>query len=457
MAGIGFTLSRILRRDSLASVITAYSTAMMISSMPWIISIVSILILGLVLSVTSAYHVTVMAFQSSITYLVAGSLITSGFAQNSFSRYVADQLFLNRSATVIPNFHGMILLVSLISGLLSFLLILFFFPMQSVMFRLMFMGSFVVLSNIWMVINLLTGLKDYTVIIKSFFVSYGLIIGLAFLFRHHGLDGLMTAYFIGQVLLIIVLMAGVYKQYPTHRFIDFHFLKKDKLYKTLMVSGLFFNLAVWVDKFVFWYTPETSYNIIGPLRGSLFYDAPIFIAYLTAAPGMGVFLLLIETNFSDYYMRFHEAIREGKSLRHIQVMRDQMISHAYNVIYSIVKIQVIIIIIVFQLGGKILAMIHISQIYRNLLFVDVIGTSLQVMFLAILNLLYYMDRRVEALILTTLFLVLNLCFSLLSVHMGPFYYGFGFTVALFFVCTYGMSLLDKEFYNFEYKSIMLRE
>jgi len=457
MAGIGFSLKKIIKYDSLSSIVAAYTTAGVISSAPWIISILSILILGAFLSITPVYHESVMQFQISITYLVAGSLIVSGFAQNSFSRYVADQLFLNRSEYIIPNFHGMILLVTALSGCLSFFLILFFFPEQSIAYRFLFMGSFVTLSNAWVVINLLTGLRDYTIIVKAFILSYGLIVCLGYLLRDIGIDGLMMGYFVGQLILIITLISTLYEAYPTKNLIDFHFLKKNKVYKILMLSGLFFNMAIWVDKFVFWYCPSTSHYVIGPLRGSFFYDVPIYIAYLTVVPGMGVLLFLVETSFADYYERFHEAIRNGKSLSYIQIMREQMVNHAHNVIYSIVKMQAFTILLVFLMGERILSLFNISPIYKNLLFVDVIGTSLQVVCLGILNLLYYVDRRNEAFRLTVMFFTLNLIFSIWSIYMGPFYYGYGFTISLVVTCTFGMSLLDKAFSNMEYEIIVLRD
>lgn len=456
MAGIGFSLQRILRHDNLTRIFAAYSTAGIISSTPWIISILSILVLGVFLSLVDEHHQMVVNFQISITYMVAASLILSGFAQNSFSRYISDQLFLNKSAAVIPNFNGIALILSSISGLFSFFLICIFFPHQSIAYRFLFMGSIVTLSLLWVVVNLLTGLKDYILIAKAFFLSYSLIVIVGYLMRGFGLEGLMFGYLLGQLLLLFIFLGALYEEYPTNKVIDFHFLKRNNMYKTLMFSGLIFNAATWIDKFIFWYEPTTSRSIIGPLRGSVFYDAPIFIAYILVAPGMGVLLFLIETNFSEYYQRFNEAIREGKSLSYIQVMKEQMITHAYNVVYSIIKIQGVTIIIVFQIGENILKLFNISSIYNNLLFVDVIGTSLQVVCLAILNLLYYMDKRSYALYLTLCFFFLNLIFSSLSIYLGPFFYGFGFTSALIVSCTLGMYLLDKEFRNLEYKLIMLR-
>ena len=192
------------------------------------------------------------------------------------------------------------------------------------------------------------------------------------------------------------------------------------------------------------------------LRASVIYDLPIFIAYLLSLPGMAVFLLLLETNFADYYENFHEAIRSGKPLSYIKVSGEQMVNYALNVIYSIAKIQAITIIIVFQFGDKLLSLLHLSSAYNQLLFIAVIGTSFQVILLAIANILHYMDRLTDVLILAVIFFTLNLLFTIASIYLGPFYYGFGFTCALLVTCTYGVHLLNKEFTDIEYKVIMLR-
>ena len=47
MAGIGFELRKLLRRDSLLGMMQAYAYAGIISSGPWVLSIVGILVIGL--------------------------------------------------------------------------------------------------------------------------------------------------------------------------------------------------------------------------------------------------------------------------------------------------------------------------------------------------------------------------------------------------------------------------
>src|SRR5580704_16144692 len=139
MAGIGFSLRKILSRDTLSRVTAAYVVAGIISGGPWLISVLGIVILSVVIAIIPAYHQSIAQFQITITYLVAGSLIFSGFAGNSFSRYAADQIFLNRPNFVISNLNGLMLLITTGSGVLSFLFVLFLFPQYSICFRFFFM------------------------------------------------------------------------------------------------------------------------------------------------------------------------------------------------------------------------------------------------------------------------------------------------------------------------------
>ncbi|MFX5521892.1 exopolysaccharide Pel transporter PelG, partial [Acinetobacter baumannii] len=81
---------------------------------------------------------------------------------------------------------------------------------------------------------------------------------------------------------------------PKGRLIAFDFAERKLLYPSLVLVGLLYNVAIWADKFMFWYFPPTSEPIIGGLRASLIYDLPVFLSYLSIIPGMAVFLVRIE-------------------------------------------------------------------------------------------------------------------------------------------------------------------
>jgi len=120
MAGIGFQLRKILRRDSITSVAQAYTYAGVISSGPWILSILGILLLGFmtISDIKPSFHVS--QFQTSVTYLIAVSLVLSGLLQHGFTRYIADRVYEHRDESILPNFNGALLLTTFVSGFFWF-------------------------------------------------------------------------------------------------------------------------------------------------------------------------------------------------------------------------------------------------------------------------------------------------------------------------------------------------
>ncbi|HPX62391.1 MAG TPA: exopolysaccharide Pel transporter PelG, partial [Deltaproteobacteria bacterium] len=280
--------------------------------------------------------------------------------------------------------------------------------------------------------------------------------GLAVFFRMWALEGLLLAFLIGQFILLLGMLLVIYRNYPSRLIIEFDFLCKGRIYISLIFIGFFYNLGIWADKFVFWFHPYTGSRVIGPLHASEIYDLPIFFAYLAILPGMAVFLVRMETDFVEYYDRYYDAVREGGSLSYIREMKDEMVRMAREGIYDIIKVQAIATIAVFILGRSLLEMLNIPTVFLPLLYIDVAGTGFQVVLLGILNIYFYLDRRRRALSLTMLFAVLNILLSIISINMGPFYYGYGFAVSLCIVILCGLFFLDRDFSKLEYETFMLQ-
>jgi hypothetical protein len=118
MAGIGFELRKLLQRESYFALVRAYAYAGLISSGPWVLSIVGLVVIG-VLSVNIVVpNLLVTQFQVSVTYLIAGSLILTGVVQLAFTRWVSDQLFARKGEDIVPNFAGVLLVTNLVAGTL---------------------------------------------------------------------------------------------------------------------------------------------------------------------------------------------------------------------------------------------------------------------------------------------------------------------------------------------------
>ncbi|MGN1280636.1 MAG: exopolysaccharide Pel transporter PelG [Succinivibrio sp.] len=456
MAGIGFELRKILKRDTLSSILEAYGIAGLISSGPWVLSIIALLIIGII-SVGVVYPTyLIIQFLVSVTYMMAGSLILSGTVQILFTRFVADSLFMQDDRRIIPNLFGVMICISVLAGCIAGG-VLYFCNTIEPLTKLAMFGSFVLLSNQWIVIIFLSGMKEYYRIVSTIFVGYGLMVLLAWIMPSYGLLGLEGIFFISQAVLTFAFLFQVVRRFPGDTILRFDFLNKKKVFFSLVFCGLFYNIGVWADKFVFWFRTETSYAQIDILRASYIYDLPIFLAYLSVVPGMAVFIMRMETDFTENCLKFYDAVRTGGSLNTISLFKEQMVVSCRKCFYKIFKVQGITLALLLVFAEDILRFLKIDMIYINLFYVDLVGVSLQVLVMSILNVMYYLDKRYSALILTALMVVTNLVFSYITVDLGPIYYGYGFTMSMLICTVIGLIQVDRQFSDLEYQTFMLQK
>jgi uncharacterized membrane protein len=114
------------------------------------------------------------------------------------------------------------------------------------------------------------------------------------------------------------------------------------------------------------------------------------------------------------------------------------------------------IIILLAIGDKLLEWVGISPFYRVLLNIDLVAVGVQVLLLAVLNLLFYFDYRKEALYLCLLFVVSNVAFTLLSQYLGPAFYGYGFAMSVLLTTLFGIVMVSNKLNQLVYETFMLR-
>ena len=455
MAGIGFELRKHLQKGSFIGYLQAYTAAGIISSGPWIISILGIFAIGLMTTSEALSSAFVGKFQVSVTYLMATTLILTGPLQFLLTRFVSDRHYEKQDELILPNVFGAITLVTAISGMLAATVLICCFD-GSYLYRLMMFTGFVILSNIWIVVVLLSAAKAWKAVLITFFCAYAITVGAAMLLRDFGLEGLLTGFVTGHAVLLSALLGLVVRTYPSTRLLTFDFLRRGQIFISLAITGLFYNIAIWSDKFMFWFNPLTGETVLAPLRASPIYDLPIFLAYLSIVPGMAVFLVRIETDFAEHYERFYRRIREGDSLDEILRIKNDMVYAIRQGLFEIIKVQGMTVIILMSIGGYLLDWVGIPSLYRLLLNVDLIAVGVQMLLLAILNVLFYFDQRRIALALTLLFAVTNIGLTALTQYLGPAFYGYGFAGAVVLTSTVGLVVLSRKLEQLEYETFMLQ-
>lgn len=454
MAGIGFELRKILSRDSYTATLRAYVYAGLISSGPWVLSIISVMVIGVMSLGVVVPESLIRQFLVSVTYLMASSLIVTGGAQLFFTRFISDRLFERKQEVILPNLVGILLVTTVSSGVLGFLLLSLLFD-QPFLYRLLMLANFVVLCNLWLALIFLSGMKAYNRILLIMVVGYALMVTCSYLLRFLKLEGLLLGLLIGHASLFFMFLFDILREYPARQLVAFDFFKRKQVFISLLVTGLCYNLGIWIDKIVFWFNPSTSSQVIGPLRASMLYDLPIFLAYLAIIPGMAVFLVRIETDFAEWYDRVYSAIRGGETLQHIGQLKQQMILSVRQGLLEICKVQGLTVVLLFLIAPELLAWLGISAYYLPLFYVDLIGVSIQVVFMALLNVFFYLDKRSIVLELCLIFVLLNAALTVASQLMGPSFFGYGFTLSVLACVLLGLVRLSSSLEDLEYETFML--
>ena len=456
MAGIGFELRKILNRDSYFALVRAYAYAGLISSGPWVLSILGLVAIGLLSVNIAVPNLLISQFQVSVTYLIMASLILTGVLQLSFTRWVSDQLFGHRSDTIVPNFAGVLLVTNLVAGSLSLVLVFASFSGESVIYRALLVAGFVTMCDVWLATIFMSGLKFYKTIVFLFAGGYGVSVVLAVLLRGQGLEGLLAGYIVGQFLMLMGMVFIILRSFPAERLIAFDCFRPGAMYPTLMAVGLLFNFAIWADKIVFWLAADTGHPVIGPLRASVIYDMPVFLAYLGIIPGMAVFLVRFETDFVEWYDKFYNAVREGGSLEEIARMRDEMVFAIRQGLFDIIKIQTLSVLVLVVFAPTLFDKLNISPLYLPLFYVDAVAASLQVALLAVMNVFFYLDKRREVLATVALLAALNVLLSIVSLRLGVVFYGYGFALAMLVTLVFSLRVLERKLGRLEYETFMLQ-
>ena len=457
MAGIGFELGKLWKQGTYRSMFGAYGITTLMESGPSLFLMITILIICFfTLFATPKTHI-VHEFLSTVIYLLSSSMIISAFLQYTFFRFIADSLLTKNFNQMTPNYIGVLLIQLIISVLFSIPFIAYFFPHETPVAKALIEINLIILSLIWVSIVLLSGLKSFRRITWAFVLGYSSMLIAHFITEQNTITYLLSEFLLAQTILFVFLMFSILDFYPSNQFIKFDFLKKGHIFYTLGLSNLCYTLGFWIDKYLFWFNPDTRYAPPHMLYLSPLYDVPLFIAYLSILPTISVFLLHMEARFSTIYPRFMETIFKRKTLAEINAVRTDLILAGRGALFSLFKTQSMIVIILFLSVKTLFSFYGILPIYMNLLLILIVGVGLNVILWGVLSILYYMTQYRHALYVTLTFLISNTLFTWLSFAAGPDYFGYGLSASLLLSLTISLILLNKDFNELEYITFMMTD
>lgn len=454
MAGIGFELKKIVKDNSILSNIKYYFYTAIISAGPWIISIVSISAIILTTTLLNVKNEDINIFLTSITYVVSASLIFTSFFQNVVIRYISDQIYKKEFNEIIPAYNYILFLICASSLVFAIFMAMICINGTSIFYKILMINLFVLFCCIWFSTFFLSGLKNFSIIVKSFGYGYFISLIMSVIFKKYGYYGLIGGFLLGNYILLWGLIYAIYHEYPAKKIINNKVLSSYTNYNDLIWSTLFYNLAIWVDKYIFWQTTITSSHVIGLLRNSPIYDFPIMVSYVFMIPGITVFFISAETNFAEKFTKFFEIIHNSSTLNEINYALQEMTIIAKQSIVYITQTQMIIFISVYLLSQAIFKLFGITLLHQSLLYLCIIAASLQIILLSIINFFIYLDQRKIILFLSLLFLITNIIFTKISIHLGVNFFGLGTVMSLLLTIICGLYMLNEKILKFDFQVFM---
>lgn len=447
MAGIGFELKKLIDEGTYLDDFKAYFFAGMISAGPWMISIFC---LGMLWMFSTPYMwlESQKLFRVTVVYTYAYSLITTGALQLIVTRFLADRLFMKQRNIFLPTYAGLMLLTIAVQGITA--TIFYSFCDVPLQFKIVGIVLYIAVSCIWQTMIFLSAARDFVSIAASFFFGNlaSFVLALAF-GSAYGFNGHLLGFTIGQVVVLMLLMYRIFCEFDSAVDCSFDFLLQMGKYFDLLLIGIFYYLAIWVDKLIYWYAP-TGEHIKSLFYSNYPYDSAMFLAFLTIIPALAHFMVDVETNFYDKYKGFYGAIVGKGSLGEIRTQKAGMKKTLMDATWRMVLLQTLVTGTYLFCAPMLIDFLHLRPEHLYVLRMAGIGAFFHVMLMVTLILILYFDRRLAAMAVALCFLATNTSFTFWVINRSPDLMGLGYAAAAFVSFLFGVGILCFSVRDIEY-------
>ncbi|MDQ7823464.1 MAG: exopolysaccharide Pel transporter PelG [Candidatus Eremiobacteraeota bacterium] len=417
MAGIGFQLKNLLKEDRYTSDFKANLYALMLSSGPWIFAVICIAALNLIASRDMSSR-DILFFRAIVVYVFAFSLVTTSLFQLTITRFISDKLFQREYGSLLPNFAGVMLLCGVVNFFVSWSYVAFL-PMEFGL-KVLSVVLFCTVGYQWIVMAFLGTVRDFVRITVIFLAGFVMSFVLAVLLGASlKVTGYLLGFTIGQMAVLLLLVERIVSEFPFGKNGIFEFTLYFKNYPTLVWAAFFYNLGFWVDKIIIWYS-RLGFNIPSNsepfFRGQYPYDSAAFLATLTIIPALSIFFLHVETNFYAGLRHYIQVILNKGTLIDIERQRRQMMNVLRTELSDVFKVQFLVTLIMVLIAPNFLESIgYLREVLLKTYILLLIGAFFQVMLLALVVLLWYLELLKESFVCIMVFFLANLVFNIVLV------------------------------------------
>lgn len=459
MAGIGFELKKLFKKESVFSTLLGGIHATAVTIGPTIIVIIALNIMYMLPPYIDMVYQDKEVLSSTILYVFIFSLILASPINILLSRYMADKIYEEEYTTIFTSVETGGLLIGISVAILGIpfgyaMYTVGGLPLYYVFISYLFFAG---LAFTFYYMTFITVLKEYGKITYSFLGS--LIVGIlvtvisVYMFDMKIVDAILLGLAIAFVLIATLLLVFIKKNFRhhSHNFKElFFYIKKDVW---LIMANVFYIWGLYIHNFVFWFQSDHRIIVAKVFVSDPSYDMATYLAMLSNISILVIFVVNVETKFHTAYKAYCESII-GAGGKDIRRAKEKMIETLRRETIYIIQIQVIINIIVFLVALVILPKIGIEGLVLTIYPVMSVGYMILYLVQCFMIYLFYLDDARGAAFVGAVFLIGAFLGSLVSVHLPPGLAGLGIVfgaacgfTAAFFRIRYMLIHLDRHIYG----------
>ncbi|MEP6866987.1 MAG: exopolysaccharide Pel transporter PelG [Novosphingobium sp.] len=354
MAGIGFQLERIARNGGVGGFVSAAFHGAIVSCGPWIVTICAVSLL----QIWTAQHTTLWdrtVIQTVMVYSFSASVVIAAPFALVGARLVSDLMFAdNRKAvpSVVVTMLDWATVTSLAAGFLLFSVLAGLKAGPA----LLAMAILTLLTQVAVIGPFLTATTRPGPILLGYTGGIAAAVVIILAIGASGLMPILLTVVLAVAVTVLIILRAIKAEFPAAP--SWQKFPSGEIRRVMHVgvAGLANALALWVDKWLLWWSPGGT-QIVGHLRINAIYDPASFLGLLTLIPGLSLMLIMAETRLERTFSRFSETCTGTAKLSHIEDARQEVVATVLRHLRLLIVLQMVLATIFWVLAPEIFALL----------------------------------------------------------------------------------------------------
>lgn len=431
MAGIGFELRRLFRKEGLLNNLRAYAYSSMTTVGAMILCTTLILVIQKLMGVFNGSYADWELYIATVSYVFIFSIVLTSGISIVITRYLSDCIYTKEYAKLMSSYVGALSIMIPFSSLVA---IIFLFNVEGTLaYKIGAYLFFLFMVIIWIQNIYLSALKDYIRIFRSFLIGAIVAIGTSWLLMSVIKVPIIAAAFFGIDigLFMICLLTTIHFQ-QTFPILNnkkyFEFLNYFKKIPLLFINGCLVYSGIYLHNFIYWF--GEGGQVIGDVfHVNMFYDVPAFFAFISVLPTLVMFVVSLETSFFEKYKMYYLQILNGGTIRSIQQSKSEMSKTLMKEVGFLMEIQLVFTVISIGLGILLFPRIGFTMQQLDLFIILALGYYLFIIYFSFVHILMYFDDQKGIVFTSLIFFVLNIGLTFITKGLG--FDGLGMFIAAF--------------------------